>query len=115
MIEITLYKQGDKLIGIESKGHSGSARKGNDIICAAVSVLMQALHLGLRQVARLETLIYYADEKLPLMRLVWHEKEYARAYTLSETVAESLKVIAQDNPKYVKVHSTEEIIYDIPF
>ena len=115
MIEIKFFKQGEKLTGIESKGHSGAGRKGNDIICAAVSVLMQALHLGLRNVARLETLIYYADEKLPLMRLVWHEKECNKAYVLAQTVAESLKSIAQDNPKYVKVHSTEEIIYDIPF
>lgn len=117
MIEITLYKQRENLLGIESKGHSGAGTKGNDIICAAVSVLMQSLMLGLMEVVKLETAAYYTDDKKPLIRITWNEREINKAHDLAETVAKSLECIAKDNPKHVKVHShsTEEINNDIPF
>ena len=111
MINITLYYQSGKIAGIQSAGHSGAGTKGSDIICAAVSVLMQALHLGLRDVAKLSTVIYYEDGKIPLMRLIWRESECAKAYDLAETAARSLKLIARDNPKYVNVISTEDKNY----
>lgn len=40
MIEITVFVNNNKSIGIKSKGHAGYAKHGNDIVCAAVSVLM---------------------------------------------------------------------------
>ncbi len=40
MVEITVFVNNNKCIGIESKGHAGYAAHGNDIVCAAVSVLM---------------------------------------------------------------------------
>ncbi|MBQ7569421.1 MAG: ribosomal-processing cysteine protease Prp, partial [Synergistaceae bacterium] len=43
MINIKLYWDKNFLTGIESSGHSGYADNGKDIICAAVSSLVQAL------------------------------------------------------------------------
>ncbi len=41
MTTITFYRDSDDLtFGIEASGHAGFARKGKDIVCAAISSLM---------------------------------------------------------------------------
>ena len=40
MIKVTVSKRNDSYIGFTSKGHAGYAEEGQDIICAAVSVLV---------------------------------------------------------------------------
>lgn len=39
MIRITIFEKKDKCIGFEVKGHAGYAQSGEDVICAATSVL----------------------------------------------------------------------------
>ena len=39
MIIVEIRKSGDEYAGFSSKGHAGYAKEGDDIICAAVSVL----------------------------------------------------------------------------
>ncbi|MBQ7559905.1 MAG: ribosomal-processing cysteine protease Prp [Synergistaceae bacterium] len=108
MIEITLFYQEKNLIGIESKGHSGYAESGRDVVCAAVSVLMQSLILGLSAIAQVNGFNCDVDKKIPLIRLTWPKEQSEKISLLTLTAAESLKVIADENPDYVKVH-TEEI------
>ena len=108
MINVKFFYQEKILVGIESKGHSGYAESGSDIICAAVSVLVQALLLGLSEIAKLNSLEIEINEKVPVMKIKWtkeHEKEIA---LLTATIAESLKAVAAENPGYVKIY-TEEI------
>ena len=40
MIRFTVWKSKDQYIGFESSGHAGFAEEGEDIVCAAVSVLV---------------------------------------------------------------------------
>ncbi|MBR2209381.1 MAG: ribosomal-processing cysteine protease Prp [Synergistaceae bacterium] len=107
MTDITLFYQGKKLIGIESKGHSDYA-ESNDVICAAVSVLMQSLVFGLSEIARVPNLFINMDDSVPLIKITWQKKQFEKVSLLVQTVAESLKIIAADNSDYVKIH-TEEI------
>ena len=104
MTTVKLYYCGKTLTGIESRGHSGFSSKGRDIVCAAVSALMQALVLGLEGREGFECLI---DDRVPVIRASWPSSEQERLAILTETIAESLRVIAQENPRYVKL-STEE-------
>ena len=108
MIEITLFYQEKNLIGIESKGHSGYSERGTDIICSAVSVLMQSLILGLSEIAKLKDLKIKIDDKKPLMKISWPKEQSEKISLLTQTTAESLKIISNENSGYVKVH-TEEI------
>ena len=107
MIAVKLYYQDKTLTGIESRGHSGYSRRGSDIVCAAVSTLMQSLILGLEDIANVSGLNVEADERVPIIRVTWPESEYERISLLTETITDSLKIIALENPKYVKI-STEE-------
>ena len=108
MIRITLFYQEKKLVGIESKGHSNYADKGSDIICAAVSVLMQSLMLGLSEIARLDSLVININDEVPVIKISWLKKYSDKISLLTRTIVESLKIIAADNPDYVKIQ-TEEI------
>ena len=108
MIDVTLFYQGKKIIGIESKGHSSYDDRGYDVICAAVSVLTQSLMFGLSEIARVPNLEINIDDKVPVIKISWPKKYYEKMSLLVQTVAESLKIIAADNSDYVKIH-TEEI------
>ena len=47
MIRIKALKRGAELVGFEATGHAGYAEYGSDIVCAAVSALMQTCEIGL--------------------------------------------------------------------
>lgn len=56
MIHVTIYQnQKDEYIGFSARGHAGFAESGEDIVCAAVSVLM---------INTVNALELYADAKL---------------------------------------------------
>ncbi len=40
MIEVTIYKKNDEIVGFKSEGHAEYADSGMDIVCAAVSTLV---------------------------------------------------------------------------
>ena len=108
MIEITLFYQEKILVGIESKGHSGYSERGSDIICSAVSVLMQSLILGLSEIAKLADLEIKIDEKAPLIAISWPLEHEDDISLLTQTTAESLKIIASQNSGFIRIQ-TEEI------
>jgi len=48
MVKVTLYyDQDDRVTGFEVEGHAGFAAYGEDIVCAAVSILAQTAVMGL--------------------------------------------------------------------
>ena len=69
---------------------------------------MQMLILGLEDIAHIQGLNVQADEKIPLIRVTWPEAEQANIHLLTDTAAESLRQIARENPRHVKI-ITEEI------
>ena len=107
MTLVKLIYQGHTLTGIESRGHSGYSLRGSDIVCAAVSTIMQMLILGLEDIAHVQGLNVQADEKIPLIRVTWPECEQADIHLLTDTAAESLRQIARENPRHVKIITEE--------
>lgn len=47
MIVVKINVDGDRIIDVEAKGHSGYAKYGKDIVCSAVSAVVQTALLGL--------------------------------------------------------------------
>lgn len=109
MTEITLFYQEKKLVGIESRGHSGYSEKGSDIICAAVSALMQALVLGIMNVAKLDSVICNMNSKVPLIKIIWQKKFSDKVSLLTKTIVLSLKQIENENPGYIKINTEEKL------
>ncbi|MBQ6774182.1 MAG: ribosomal-processing cysteine protease Prp [Synergistaceae bacterium] len=100
MIKIKFLNQENIFTGIECSGHSGYSQRGSDIICAGVSALMNALALGLDNIAEI-----VINRSKALMRVTWPVQESERIAILTHTIKESLEAIAKDNPKYVKIQS----------
>lgn len=52
MLEVTFYRDDhDRFAGLSAYGHTGFAELGQDIVCAAVSGILQAARLGLEHYA----------------------------------------------------------------
>jgi uncharacterized protein YsxB (DUF464 family) len=104
---VTLFWGKKGLVGLESAGHSGFARTGEDVVCAAVSALVQALLVGLRDVACVEDAEFEMEKatenSLPLIRVKWKEDRAAELDLLTRTVALSLKEVAAGYSGHVSV------------
>jgi uncharacterized protein YsxB (DUF464 family) len=96
-----------EIISIESKGHSGHAQHGKDIVCAAVSALMQALLVGIHEICGKHSECILI-EKDGFFKLYWSVDIIPEIKLLSETIALSSKRIAIAYPKNLKY--SEEIL-----
>jgi uncharacterized protein len=53
MLEVRFRRDSrDRLSSVVSRGHAGAAEHGEDVVCAAVSALLQAAWVGLTDVAQ---------------------------------------------------------------
>lgn len=93
---------GEEICSLSASGHTGFASSGKDIVCAAVSALMQALRLGMERVIEADSFTFSADASKPEMVMEWIPGD-DRVQTLARTIVESIKCIAEDHPRYVSV------------
>ena len=98
---MTVNRYCGEIISIESKGHSGYAQHGKDIVCAAVSALMQALLIGIQEVNGKHLECNLIEEN-GFFKLAWNIGITPEIRLLSETIALSLKKIAVAYPKNLK-------------
>ncbi|MEW5766566.1 MAG: ribosomal-processing cysteine protease Prp [bacterium] len=98
-----------RIVAFETKGHALYAEPGRDIVCAAVSALLQNVVVGLKQYLGLE--IDHQKNKgwmrVSIRGFKGKEKEAA---ALLETMALSLRAIAGEEryQGYVKVYGSDE-------
>jgi uncharacterized protein YsxB (DUF464 family) len=102
MLTVTARHGADGLRSISSEGHAGFADDGEDIVCAAVSTLMQALLVGLEDVLGLEDVKFTSDAQKPRMSIEWGSGGLG-AQQIARTVLLSLKGVAASYPGCVSV------------
>ena len=106
MINITVVKSNSKIITIEATGHSGYAYEGQDIVCAAVSTLTQALINGLIGVVKISPK-YTIDEDIPHLSVTLphdiEEEKLKYAQVLMNSTYLALKDIANSYSKFIKI------------
>lgn len=115
MTEVTVsYK--DRIVSVEASGHANSAAHGEDIVCAAISVLMQTAVNSIEKVAGISTYIFEADENSGYMYLELprdlSESQSHLAEVVLQTVLTGLEGIAQAYPKYMKLYKREVQTYN---
>ena len=54
MTTVTFYSEGSRLTGLEMKGHSGYAPRGEDIVCAALTSAVRLTECAVNDVLGLE-------------------------------------------------------------
>jgi uncharacterized protein YsxB (DUF464 family) len=103
MISVTVYRCAGDLVGIGAQGHAGYAEYGNDIVCAAVSALLQALLVGLQDVAETREMGSSFDAESGEGFISWPREEARRLSLLGETIARSLAGIQMAYPRYMQM------------
>jgi uncharacterized protein YsxB (DUF464 family) len=105
---VTVSRCCGEIISIESKGHSGYAQHGKDIVCAAVSALMQALLVGIQEICgkHLECSLI---ESNGFFKLFWSADIIPEIKLLSETIALSLRRIADAYPKNLEFSEVQVV------
>jgi len=108
MTDVTVKYKDHRIVSIESSGHAGFRRRGKDIVCAAISVLMFTAVQGLDSVAELDHLIFESDEKTAYMYVelpsTLSEEQALKAGVILDTVVIGLQGIAQDYPKNMRLY-----------
>lgn len=101
MINLTILKSNDAITTIQAKGHSGYAVAGQDIVCSAVSTIMQTTLNGLLEVVKADV-DYQIDEQIPFLRISINEQD-KQAQILMKSAYLALKQIAGDYKNYIKI------------
>ncbi|MCF7934829.1 MAG: ribosomal-processing cysteine protease Prp [Synergistales bacterium] len=106
MTSITLYRHGGHLQRIVASGHAGYGTHGTDIVCSAVSALMQCLLVGLDDVAGVSPSVIWNREK-ETMDISWNPGEEAVGL-LTESIGLSLKNIALTYGEYISIKEVQQ-------
>ena len=92
---------------LEVSGHANYAPKGQDIVCAAVSILTQALANALADVdvkygmARMEMQAPAEGQMKISARVCWANLSMIRSYF--EVAVTGLRMLAEKYPEYIKL------------
>ena len=95
MIEITRFKSEIRL-----NGHAGYAERGNDIVCAAVSALVQTLIYSLEELAIDDIEIVTENKQI---RSIKYRDLSTTAMLLVNSFFIGVNMIAENFPENVKV------------
>ncbi len=113
MTEVSVGLSDGRIAAIVATGHSGFAEKGEDVVCAAVSALLQALAYGFERVLFSENFICTIQEEEARMMLDWRRSPPGNETVLVQTVVGSLKEIERIYPDYVRI--VEVLVDDMEF
>lgn len=113
MINIVIYKKHDLVLGFEIKGHANYAEYGNDIVCAAVSVLSQTTLFSFIDVCKLNKDEYYyklQDDGYLLVRLnskYIRNKQFLESQIVLKTFEVGIKSISESYSEHVALEYRE--------
>ena len=105
MTEILLKKENGIIVSGKVKGHSGYAEEGSDIVCSAISTLMETLANGLTEVVKADVEIK-VDETIPHLSVTSNEKDQEKckyAQVLMQSTLLGIKGVAQEFSKFIKI------------
>lgn len=103
MLEVIFYRDArDRLAGISARGHANFAPHGRDVVCAAVSAVLQAARLGLEEHAGIEL---EARQTPGELSLCWPEqgREMESLRAIVATAELAVARIARRFPAHVRL------------
>lgn len=106
MIQIVVYKNSDKkYIGLKAAGHAGFARRGKDIVCAAISALITGTINSIEAFTE-EELRLKTDDSKALMAFKFKEPAGERAELLMDSLVLGIQGIEENYYNKGYVHLT---------
>ena len=107
MITAILYREGNNLTGCQIKGHSGWAESGNDIVCAAASILGCTCVNALESVCGIYAVVTQNDDGILAFDLPDKDKENEKGQILMRALEQGLKDLSSERPKHVRLSIIE--------
>jgi uncharacterized protein YsxB (DUF464 family) len=109
LLRITFFEDSrHRLSSILAQGHAGWDEAGQDVVCAAISAILQAARLGLEQHARIEL---EARQAKGTFRLTWPAK--ARTDPAVKAIVNTAKLaierICDQYPKHVRCKTSDRL------
>ena len=107
MTKVTVTYEGGRIARLTCEGHAGRLAAGENIVCAAVSILMQNCVNALEKVAGVQPATV-ADEAQALISVEMPAAPPQSAHDaqiILRTTALGLSDIAREYPKMVKLHT----------
>ena len=107
MTDIKIFKSNNQITSIECSGHTGYAETGQDILCSAISSVIQGCALGLLKVAEIQNLQIKKNDsegyyKISIPKKISKEQQ-EKANVLLNTLHLCLEDFAKGYPKYIKM------------
>ncbi|NMB24766.1 MAG: ribosomal-processing cysteine protease Prp [Firmicutes bacterium] len=103
MVNIRIYRDtAGEIHRFAAKGHTGFAPHGEDIVCAAVSVLLQTAILGLEELAKAELSVEMSDGSLEC-RILAGKGNGIVTSTILNTMLLGLQAIETDYGDFIEV------------
>lgn len=104
MIQFDILQQGHSVVGFRVQGHSGYAETGNDIVCAAVSVLAYNAINSCERFANVSLEVRDHGDNLTC-RLPMQPSESVRL--LINSLFYGVEQVAEQYPEFVRIQSVD--------
>ena len=105
MIQVAFFKREGDWVGFEASGHAGYAAYGRDIVCAAVSAILETALGGLEEVAGAGLRSRRNDQEGYLMAMVSRTLDESARHDASVLIGAAMKgvqAISQQYPGFVR-------------
>lgn len=113
MTEIKVEKRQGKIVKVDVSGHTGYAERGEDIVCAGISTLVQTALLGLLAVAGIKVK-YLRDEEKGSLRFELpggiDQNQRHDADVILETMMCGLADFYSEYSDYIKLEVKEQCL-----
>jgi len=104
VVKITFHKK-KHIYGFEADGHANFDIEGKDIVCAAVSILLQSSFLGLTKILHLKNKNKIKKGHISFFLLEGlNPQDIEKSQIILKTLFESLKHLAKQYPKHIKIN-----------
>jgi uncharacterized protein YsxB (DUF464 family) len=108
MLDVIFYRDSrNRLSSFSASGHAEFAEHGEDIVCAAISAILQAARLGLEEHANV---VLDAEQEPGVMQVRWPEaaRDDDAVRAIVTTAELAAKRIAGEYPKHARVRSERQ-------
>lgn len=109
MINITIYKDSqNSFLGFEILGHAGADVKGKDLVCCAVSSIVQTALMGIENIAKIDAHIILKEGNVKCTFPLNYDQSLEKANIIVGTMVLGLKSLQQSYGGYIDIK--EEVL-----
>jgi uncharacterized protein len=104
MVSVLIYEKNDQITGFKVTGHANFGPHGEDLVCAAVSVLTQSAIIGLHQYVGLTFKVEVESGKINcILPEEMEDLHKIQAQAILNTMVLGLETIKEDYSKHIRI------------